>query len=54
VVRAFLIDGGVTGFEPQELVRGGHFRAQVDLTHRWAGIVLEADGFEFHGSREAW
>jgi very-short-patch-repair endonuclease len=42
----------VTGFEPEVLIAGDDFRAQVDLAHRTAGIVLEADGFEFHGSRE--
>jgi very-short-patch-repair endonuclease len=51
-LRAILIDGGVTGFEPQVLITGGDFRAQVDLAHRTAGIALEADGFEFHGTRE--
>jgi len=51
-LRAILIDGGVTGFEPQVLITGGDFRAQVDLAHRTAGIALEADAFEFHGTRE--
>jgi very-short-patch-repair endonuclease len=51
-LRAILIDGGVAGFEPQVLISGGDFRAQVDLAHRAAGRALDADGFEFHGTRE--
>ncbi|HWD81323.1 MAG TPA: hypothetical protein VG497_20655, partial [Kribbella sp.] len=51
VLRALLISAGVEGFEPQVLVCNGPFRARVDLGHRRALLALEADSFEFHGSR---
>ena len=51
MLRALLIAEGITGFEPQVLVTNGRFRARVDLGHRLAQLALEADGFEFHGSR---
>lgn len=50
-LRALLISAGVEGFEPQMLVTHGWFRARVDLGHRAARLALEAEGFEFHGSR---
>jgi len=51
VLRALLISAGIEGFEPQLQVTHGSFRARVDLGHRTARLVLEAEGFEFHGSR---
>lgn len=51
LLRALLISAGVDGFEPQVLVARGTFRARVDLGHRKARLALEAEGFEFHGSR---
>ncbi|MFI7062224.1 DUF559 domain-containing protein [Kribbella sp. NPDC050124] len=51
VLRALLISEGIEGFEPQVLVTNGWFRARVDLGHRQARLALEAEGFEFHGSR---
>jgi very-short-patch-repair endonuclease len=51
MLRALLITEGITGFEPQVLVTNGRFRARVDLGHRQAQLALEADGYEFHGSR---
>lgn len=51
MLRALLITEGIDGFEPQVLVSNGRFRARVDLGHRRARLALEADGFEFHGSR---
>ncbi|WP_405069152.1 DUF559 domain-containing protein [Kribbella sp. NBC_01510] len=51
ILRALLISAGIDGFEPQVLVTHGWFRARVDLGHRQARLALEADGFEFHGSR---
>jgi very-short-patch-repair endonuclease len=51
ILRALLIDAGVDGFEPQVLVTHDGFRARVDLGHRQARLALEAEGFEFHGSR---
>ncbi|TCO48652.1 very-short-patch-repair endonuclease [Kribbella antiqua] len=52
MLRALLISEGIDGFEPQVLVTNGWFRARVDLGHRRARLALEADGFEFHGSRQ--
>jgi very-short-patch-repair endonuclease len=51
MLRALLISEGIEGFEPQVLVSNGWFRARVDLGHRQAQLALEADSFEFHGSR---
>ena len=51
MLRALLIDAGVEGFEPQVLVSRDGFHARVDLGHRLARLALEAEGFEFHGSR---
>ncbi|MFI6674030.1 DUF559 domain-containing protein [Kribbella sp. NPDC050470] len=51
MLRALLIEKGIDGFEPQVLVSNGRFRARVDLGHREARVALEADGWEFHGSR---
>jgi very-short-patch-repair endonuclease len=51
MLRALLIDEGIDGFEPQVLVSHDGFYARVDLGHRRARLALEAEGFEFHGSR---
>ncbi|HEY3510598.1 MAG TPA: type IV toxin-antitoxin system AbiEi family antitoxin domain-containing protein [Kribbella sp.] len=51
MLRALLISAGIDGFEPQLVVGNGSFRARVDLGHRRARLALEADSFEFHGSR---
>ncbi|TCC36829.1 DUF559 domain-containing protein [Kribbella sindirgiensis] len=51
ILRALLIGAGVDGFEPQVLVSHDGFHARVDLGHRPAKLALEAEGFEFHGSR---
>jgi very-short-patch-repair endonuclease len=52
VLRALLICAGIEGFEPQVVVTNGSFRVRVDLGHRVAMVALEAEGFEFHGSRQ--
>lgn len=52
MLRALLISAGVDGFEPQVLITGDGFGARVDLGHRTARLALEAEGFEFHGSRQ--
>jgi very-short-patch-repair endonuclease len=52
MLRALLITAGVDGFEPQVLVTSDGFRARVDLGHRPARLALEAEGFEYHGSRQ--
>ncbi|TDW87703.1 very-short-patch-repair endonuclease [Kribbella pratensis] len=51
ILRALLISAGIDGFEPQVLVSHDGFHARVDLGHRRARLALEAEGFEFHGSR---
>jgi very-short-patch-repair endonuclease len=50
MLRALLSEAGIEGFEPQLLITSGTFRARVDLGHRAARIVLEAEGYAFHGS----
>jgi very-short-patch-repair endonuclease len=52
MLRALLISEGIEGFEPQVLVTYDGFHARVDLGHRLARLALEAEGFEFHGSRQ--
>jgi very-short-patch-repair endonuclease len=53
-LRAGLLDAGITGFIPQQpvlLVTGA--RAHVDLGDPRRRIALEADGFQYHGTRRA-
>ena len=52
-LRAILIEAGIEGFEPQVGVQNAAFSARLDLGHRRRRIGLEADGFQFHGSRTA-
>ena len=60
-LRAIVIEGGITGFQPQLLIpRGygtGHSGSDkdkyVDLGDPERLIVLEADSFEHHGTRHA-
>lgn len=52
--RAILLAAGITGFEPQVGIR--HRRqwvGRVDLAHRRLRIVIECDGFDTHGGRDA-
>jgi very-short-patch-repair endonuclease len=53
VLRATLVGSRIKGFEPQVEVRDDPFRARVDLGDVVRMIALEADSFEFHGSRAA-
>lgn len=53
VLRAVLLDAGFTTFEPQLEIWLGRRLIRVDLGDREARIAIEADSFEFHGSREA-
>jgi very-short-patch-repair endonuclease len=53
VLRAIMIEGEITGFEPQVEIHGDRFFARVDLGHRGRRIALEADSFEHHGHRAA-
>jgi very-short-patch-repair endonuclease len=50
ILRSLLVEAGMDGFEPQLRVDAGGFVVRVDLGHRSARLVLEAEGFEFHGS----
>lgn len=50
-LRAEVLEAGLTGFEPQYRVPGLPYR--VDLAHPGLRMVLEADSFAHHGSREA-
>lgn len=50
MLRSLLVAAGVEGFEPQLRIEVGEFRVRVDLGHRSARVVLEAEGYEFHGS----
>lgn len=52
-LRGTLIDGGLASFEPQVRLRGRGTSVRVDLADRRRRIVLEADSFTWHGSREA-
>jgi very-short-patch-repair endonuclease len=53
-LRAILIDGGITGFEPQfRARRDGRWIATVDLGDSKARVLLEADSFFWHGQRAA-
>ncbi len=52
-LRAILIEAGIEGFEPQYAIRDGDFAVRLDLGHPRLRIALEAEGFEFHGTRQA-
>jgi very-short-patch-repair endonuclease len=52
--RAILIEAGVTGFEPQVSIRHRNvYIGRVDLADQARRIVVECDGFEWHGTLEA-
>lgn len=52
--RAILLEAGIAGFEPQVTIRhAGQWVGRVDLAHRALRIVVECDGFETHGGKEA-
>ncbi|NOL41152.1 DUF559 domain-containing protein [Kribbella sandramycini] len=51
MVRSLLISDGIAGFEPQVDIYGdGGFIGRVDLAHSAARVIVEAEGYEFHGS----
>ncbi|TDD62813.1 DUF559 domain-containing protein [Kribbella antibiotica] len=50
IVRSLLLEAGIDDFEPQVLVLTAGRPARVDLANRRLRIVLEAEGYEFHGS----
>ena len=51
MLRGVLIEAGITSFIPQYEIRAGPLRVHADLADPLSGVVLEADSFEFHGSR---
>jgi very-short-patch-repair endonuclease len=53
VLRAILLEAGFTTFVPQLEIWLGRRLLRVDLGDPELMIVIEADSFEFHGSREA-
>ena len=54
MLRSILIDAGLdAGFEPQVVIKDDEFDARVDLGHQDLRLVVEADTFEFHGTRKA-
>jgi very-short-patch-repair endonuclease len=52
-LRGVVLDAGVTGFQPQLEIQLTRRRVRVDLGDRVCRLVLEADSYEHHGSREA-
>jgi very-short-patch-repair endonuclease len=52
-LRALLIEHGIGGFVPQVVIRDGDFSARLDLALPDLRIGLEAEGFEYHGTRRA-
>jgi very-short-patch-repair endonuclease len=52
--RAILLDEGVDTFTPQVSIRGSEgWIGRVDLADRRFRIVIECDGYETHGGRDA-
>lgn len=52
MLRARVIDAGFTGFIPQYRISDQSFFARVDLADPFLRIVLEADSFAHHSSRD--
>ncbi len=52
-LRAICLGAGLSDFEPQVRITAGSQIYRVDLADRDRRIVLEADSFEWHGSRKA-
>ncbi|MDQ6752489.1 MAG: endonuclease domain-containing protein [Actinomycetota bacterium] len=52
-LRAICIRTGIPGFQPQLRITAGSQTYRVDLADPERRIVLEADSFEWHGSRKA-
>lgn len=53
VLRAVLVDAGITEFVPQVEVKDEQFSARIDLAHPGLMIAVEADSFTHHGTRTA-
>lgn len=52
VLRAIALEAGLI-FEPQRVIDEAGFRCRPDLVDAERRIVVEADSYEFHASREA-
>lgn len=50
-LRGILLEAGITTFVPQYEIRAGRLLLHADLADPSAGVVIEADSFEFHGGR---
>jgi very-short-patch-repair endonuclease len=53
VLRAICLGVDGLSVEPQVSVGSGSFLGRPDLVDRRLGLVIEADSFEFHGTRKA-
>jgi very-short-patch-repair endonuclease len=53
MLRARVLDAGYTGFVPQYRIKDRSFYARVDLADPALRVVLEADSFAHHGTRQA-
>jgi very-short-patch-repair endonuclease len=53
VLRAIALDVPGLDVEPQVIIDDRGFRGRPDLVDRRRRLVLEADSFEWHGSRKA-
>lgn len=53
MLRARVLEAGYTGFVPQYRIKDQSFYARVDLADPSLRIVLEADSFAYHGTRQA-
>jgi very-short-patch-repair endonuclease len=52
-LRGIVLEAGVTGFQPQLVVDLGSRVVRVDLGDPGRRIVLEADSYAHHGTRDA-
>jgi very-short-patch-repair endonuclease len=53
-LRGVLIDAGLTDFTPQVEIQLPGRRVRVDLADRARKLVIEADSYEYHGTRDGW
>ena len=56
LLRVLLVCAGLAPDEAQWVIRdaGGRFVARVDFVYLAARLIVEADGFDFHSSRDAY
>ncbi len=54
VLRAICLDVDGLHVVPQQEITGQGLYAIVDLLDRSLRLVIEAEGFEFHGTRDHW